>query len=258
MGRNTGAGIYKKENERAGGQGQGEGRTGGQSTTSETASNKQGNPGAVGGRNRGGAEKTGSLGHTKENLVDIPVPKAIVIDEGESISDTKVKPKRQRKSKQNNNSGVSANDLSYLISGAFELISTKAGEHWKVTPQESLSIATPLEKILDKMNLLEKVANISDGAMLFMAVSSITIPRVLISQKISAQKKIIKKQNALNGGVTNVQSRQSAPVPAEQPGQAQTTNTEFSKQDNEGIKVLESTNIKYDSPLYSAGITEAV
>jgi hypothetical protein len=90
----------------------------------------------------------------------------------------------------------------------------KAGTHWQVSSDEAEQVSKPLSNILKKANLLEKVSNVSDGAMLIIALATISIPRIIISQqtkpKESKRKEAIKKE--LQGGNTSVKESSDTEV----------------------------------------------
>jgi hypothetical protein len=93
---------------------------------------------------------------------------------------------------------LKTSDISPLISTVFSLVSLKAGEHWSLSDVEAESISKPLCNILDKLNLTEKVSNLSDGAGLVLALIVIVAPRVMISASLKKEtkEKVIEK----NGG----------------------------------------------------------
>jgi hypothetical protein len=103
-------------------------------------------------------------------------------------------------------------DVSYLIQGVFSLVSLKAGKHWEVSQDEAGEISKPLTNIFEKMDILDKVSNVSDAAMLSMAIISIMLPRVIISAQLSKMKKQEK------GGGQDANTRTEA---SKQSGQAQ-------------------------------------
>jgi hypothetical protein len=118
-----------------------------------------------------------------ESLEDVPKPKkrgrpaGWRKDESKKVEEKKVE-------------GLSANDVTPILQGLFGLVSLKAGEHWNISNQEAEQVAKPLCNILVKLNLSEKVSNISDGTALVIALLTIVAPRVILT---ASAKKVEKK-----------------------------------------------------------------
>ncbi len=201
-------------------------------TTNTTNNNKP----AVGGQIGGQAGETLNNDKIPQGFMveKVPTPKEITIEAGEEITDTKLKTVRKPRAKKKDNN-INTNDISMLLVGTFSLISMKAGEHWTISEEEANTVSRPLENILRKMDLLEKVTNVSDGAMLLFALSTITIPRVILSQEIM-------KQNKLNGGLKNGIKK---PEPTRKP-EEQRQDIENSENNNNGINPDKSILGQYD------------
>jgi len=189
----------------------------------------------------GGIKVTPSIGLSEKVVVESPKP--IIIDLPDSVEETKTPSKRTPKVRTKKETGISQTEISSLITGCFSLISLKAGEHWIVTEEESLQVAKPLESILKKLDLLEKVTNASDGAMLIFAVASITLPRVLITKAIMQENKKSVIEQLKGGGQVGT----AITTEEKQTG----SDTEISGSDSERIKETQSLNSKHDDPLYS-------
>lgn len=110
----------------------------------------------------------------------------------------KYKPREQKaetKSKKSASSiTVGQAEINSLIVGVFSLVALKGGEHWAVSPDEAESISKPLSNVLEKMNMVEKVAEVSDGAMLLIATAMLIIPRVMITAELNKNKKVSKSE----------------------------------------------------------------
>ena len=126
-------------------------------------------------------------------IVLIDIPKKGEQAEGEKAKRTykKREPKAPTGSKK---TGIGAGEISALIVGVFSLVGMKAGEHWNLTVEEADSVSKPLSNILDKLNLTEQVASVSDGAMLVLALAMITIPRVMITASFAKSKQATKEE----------------------------------------------------------------
>lgn len=177
---------------------------------------------------------------SQSNLVT--VPKIVEIELPDTIkTDTEVKAP-QRKTRSKKETGISQSEIASLISGTFGLVSLKAGEHWQVSNDEALQVAKPLENILRKLDLLEKVSNASDGAMLVFAIATITLPRVLITKSIIDQNKKSVVEQMKGSEVIGKSS-----ITAEEQSINDST---ISTENIDGIKDIESLSRKYANPLY--------
>jgi len=225
---------------------------GGQDTDNSSNSatdNKQGIRGQSESSNSGGSAEKQSSGIPKETLVSIsspPKPIIVSIPEGvQAVIPTTKAPRKNSRTKKE--VVVSQNEISNLIMGCFSLVSLKAGEHWQVTEDESLQVAKPLENILKKLDLLEKVTNASDGAMLVFACVSIALPRILITKALSEENKKSKVEQLKGGGVIGTIQR----IPDNEPEEKQAgSSEENSETDRERIKETESLVSKLNNPLY--------
>lgn len=185
----------------------------------------------------------------KESLVSISSPpKPIIVEIPESVqASTNEKKVRKTPTRGKKEVVISQTEISNLIMGIFSLVSLKAGEHWAVTQDEASQVGKPLESILKKMDLLEKVTNASDGAMLLFAVVSITLPRVLITKAINSENKR-QVQEQLKGGATIGKLTR---IPDNTEKIETGSSTESSESNNIRIKEEQSISSKHDNPLYS-------
>lgn len=124
-------------------------------------------------------------------IVTIDIEKNVLQAEGAKAKRT-YKKREPKAPTGNKKIGIATAEISALIVGVFSLVGMKAGEHWNLTVEEADTVSKPLSNILDKMNLSEQVANVSDGAMLVLALAMITIPRVMITASGMKNKQNIK------------------------------------------------------------------
>lgn len=127
--------------------------------------------------------------------------------------------------------------LDTVIQSAFSLIALKGGMHWMVTPEESKQLAIPLQNLIEKYDLTERVSAISDPMALVIASITIVVPRVILSQglKPSKQKKILERNGAINN------DRQKQP----------TTSTKESSSESNGsaVRTDQADNTTHDGQL---------
>ncbi len=125
--------------------------------------------------------------------VDSKQPEIIEIEIPDSPPDKpkrKYKPREKKTSQTVNATKVDAvSEISTLIQSISNIASFKFGQHWQIGEEESNSISTPLNSILNKFNLIDKVANLSDGVALVVATASVMIPRIIVQQQLNMQAK---------------------------------------------------------------------
>jgi hypothetical protein len=140
------------------------------------------------------------------------VPGLVEINVGETNTNIEEKPKRQYKKrekkedvKQSSNSfNDSVKDISNLLVAGFGILSLKMGEHWQISIDEAISVATPAARIMERYNLLEKASKVSDPLSLIIASGMITIPRLMISQQLQKEKNsTLIKEGKIKDGTTN-------------------------------------------------------
>lgn len=147
----------------------------------------------------------------------VTIPKEGESTETPTVKKTPSKPRsRKKKPAKKPDISVNAKDLNPILMGAFSLIGSKFGTHWNISEEEATAVTQPLVKVLEKMDLLEKVSNISDGAMLVVGCGSIIIPRLLVQQEIIKGKRVEvlqggrKKENINAASNTDVATDKSA------------------------------------------------
>ena len=137
------------------------------------------------------------------NLVDQGTPKEIIVEiETENKSEKKVVPakkKLKKKPAKQKAESEQIKDIQNLLEGVFLVASLKAGEHWKLSSDESKQIATPLSRILERYDLLTKASEVSDPVALIVAAATIVIPRIMVTQmsKPAKQEKILKENGVI-------------------------------------------------------------
>ena len=115
------------------------------------------------------------------------VPELVVIDP-EKIPAQDNKPKKKKKlTKKEVQLGELQQNIQVLLLGGFELLSKRAGSHWIISVEESEKIAEPLTRILDRMELSEKLAAYSDYLTLTAAVAITVLPRLMVSAEMKKQ-----------------------------------------------------------------------
>lgn len=221
---------------------QGTGKTGGGGSrtqnTAQSGTTQNGNPGS---RNAAETEKP-----ARPNLVSIPIP-----GEPQSVPQGAA----DKKKKKDRPSGLSYNSknkraasaetqalVGLAVGGTFEALSSRLGEHWKLSDQELQNIVRPASNILAKMVDTDKLEQYSDGAALAMALTFALIPRA-VQSKNKAKLKKEDKPNAAGPKPASTGSRaetnpsrgaNSGPDPHE-PRRVETANT----------KQYDSSNVKF-------------
>ncbi len=147
----------------------------GADTTSNDTSGKSGNPKPKRPRKRSTTtQTTGSDQSGKEKETNPPDPVLI----NEQIPVVKSKPRSHKKIIKPDIKEIAEN-MAYFIQGIFTLVAGRAGEHWNINYDEALKVATPAARILDRLDLSEKVSAYSDYMALAAAIFSIVVPRII-------------------------------------------------------------------------------
>lgn len=116
------------------------------------------------------------------------VPELVVIDpEKIPAQDNKPKKKKKKPTKKEVQLGELQQNIQVLLLGGFELLSKRAGRHWIISVEESEKIAEPLTRILDRMEVSEKLAAYSDYLTLTAAVAITVLPRLMVSAEMRKQ-----------------------------------------------------------------------
>lgn len=186
----------------------------------------------------------------KGNLVESPNVVTVEIPNVENVDKPKRKYKPREKKENNSNSKSKDNEIgkeeiSSLLMGTFSLISMKGGEHWNISKSESDQIAQPLSNILKKLNIAEQVASFSDGAMLLMAVVTITLPRIILTKELAKMNNEIKKKEIIeNGGrvIKNGTTKQESGNTKEVSGNSDSGVQETKSHDGEFSKSIYATS----------------
>lgn len=115
------------------------------------------------------------------------VPELVVLDP-EKIPAQDNKPKKKKKlTKKEVQLGELQQNIQVLLLGGFELLSKRAGSHWIISVEESEKIAEPLTRILDRMEVSEKLSAYSDYLTLTAAVAITVLPRLMVSAEMKKQ-----------------------------------------------------------------------
>ena len=116
------------------------------------------------------------------------VPELVVIDpEKIPAQDNKPKKKKKKPTKKEVQLRELQQNIQVLLIGGFELLSKRAGSHWAISVEESEKIAEPLTRILDRMEVSEKLTAYSDYITLTAAVAITVLPRVIVSVEMKKQ-----------------------------------------------------------------------
>jgi hypothetical protein len=206
----------------------------GNSSTNPT-SDKRGDKGNIGGGNNSNnsENRKSSNDNLKENLGLNEIPKSIEIEVVGNQNDVP-KPKRKYKpresktpNKENENKSIdNTKDIQMLIEGTFAIVALKAGQHWVVSPAESIQIAKPLSNILNKYNLADKVSTVSDPIALLIACGMIVFPRLMIGKMTDEkkQKEVLKNNGAITESKPKQQERNNSNTSGQNTGTSNSTN----------------------------------
>ena len=135
------------------------------------------------GTGTGGTETGGKT--TGEGIQGVP---ELVVLDPEKIPAQDNKPKKKKKlTKKEVQLGELQQNIQVLLLGGFELLSKRAGSHWIISVEESEKIAEPLTRILDRMEVSEKLAAYSDYLTLTAAVAITVLPRMMVSAEMKKQ-----------------------------------------------------------------------
>ena len=135
-------------------------------------------PGKPGGEGKGTeAKKQGIPGLV---TIDIPAPP----EEKKEKTSTKTSSKSSKgKATKAELKDLSSN-IQVLLSTTFELVSQRAGEHWKISPEEAKGISDPLASIINRHDLSDSASEYGDYIALSLAVGITVIPRVIFHQEL--------------------------------------------------------------------------
>jgi len=127
------------------------------------------------------------------NVVDINIPPP---------KETKGKTKDKKTTKKET---IPSDQVASVISAGFGIIATRAGGHWLVTQEEANSIAEPAARILDKLDIVQKLGPYADAISLLIATGMVVVPRIIISMSVKKKVKTVepinqKRSDAENSG----------------------------------------------------------
>jgi hypothetical protein len=146
------------------------------------------NPGASTAGGTTGTGTGGTGGKTTGGEAPQGTPELVVLDpEKIPAQDNKPKKKKKKPSKKDVQMGELQQNIQVLLLGGFELLSKRAGSHWAISVEESEKIAEPLTRILDRMEVSEKLAAYSDYITLTAAVGITVLPRMMVSAEMKKQ-----------------------------------------------------------------------
>lgn len=161
--------------------------------------------------NRGGGGGTEGKGQSSEkpavkNLVkEKPKPKDIVPVPPTPKKTTKKKLTKKEQARLERIDELAEN-ISVIIKTGFELVAMRTDPLWGISTDEANSIAAPLARIMDRMELTEKIDEYGDYVALAAAAGWVVVPRFLMYQD--------KKKGGARGGTKrpdNNTSEQSGP-----------------------------------------------
>lgn len=101
----------------------------------------------------------------------------------------------------------SAQMISSLLKTLTDISAMRTGQHWQLSKEETDNIAKPLVGILDRYNLLEKIANGSDIIALGTAIGAAFAPRIFYQLQINKQRKVKVNADTVRKLQTNQQPR---------------------------------------------------
>lgn len=165
----------------------GTGRTGGGDGSTSTAGNRGGGGGTEG---KGPPSEKPAV----KNLVkEKPKPADIVPVPPTPKKTTKKKLTKKEQARLERIDELAEN-ISVIIKTGFELVAMRTDPLWGISTDEANSIAAPLARIMDRMELTEKIDEYGDYVALAAAAGWVVVPRFLMYQ----DKK--KKGGARGGG----------------------------------------------------------
>ena len=177
----------------------GTGRTGGGDGSTSTAGNRGGGGGTEGKGQP--SDKTA----VKNLVTEKPKPEDIVPVPPTPKKTTKKKLTKKEQARLERIDELAEN-ISVIIKTGFELVAMRTDPLWCISTDEANSIAAPLARIMDRMELTEKIDEYGDYVALAAAAGWVVVPRFLMYQD--------KKKGGARGGTKrpdNITSEQSGP-----------------------------------------------
>jgi hypothetical protein len=157
----------------------------------------KGNSGTPGDKGPGGGGKDGNEKGSAGASAGIPgtvkqgTPAAVEVPVIPGLDDIKEEKKQTKKKKSSGGDKAAKKDLSRniaaLLQTSSDLVALRAGDLWKLDPEEVQSIADPLAGIIARHDLTEAAGEYGDYIGLALALGLTIIPRVLIAQAANKQ-----------------------------------------------------------------------
>lgn len=93
-----------------------------------------------------------------------------------------------------------------LLTMTFNVAAIRAGDHWKLTPQEAENLAEPIASIMNRHDLTKKAGEYGDYIALLAAIGMIIVPKALVHIEVSKAK----KGGQANANVRNLRPEQQS------------------------------------------------
>lgn len=161
-----------------------------------TGTGSGGDSGTEGGgtetRKRGKRKAEGKRGETAPELASVgepdPVPVRVPGSEDVEVPAPE-KPKRTKGGRKKKSAGVDATQVASLIQTCSRIVATRLGDHWVFSEEESMSIAEPLTRIMDRHDVAAKLGEYADYIALVSAVAMTVVPRVMVTREMAMREK---------------------------------------------------------------------
>lgn len=142
--------------------------------TTDGGQNGNTNTASTNGGNTTGA--TATAGEQTQKVIEVPIL---------NLPTPKVPAKKRSSAKEPAIDKSLESNVSMFLATGFEFISTRLGEHWKVSDEEVKAISEPMTKILQRLGVNETANKYMDYFALLAGVGMVVVPRILISQSVS-------------------------------------------------------------------------
>lgn len=90
------------------------------------------------------------------------------------------------------------------LKALFSVVAIRAGEHWKINDNDSMSIARPIVNMISKSALYSKLLENADIVSLFTALGVVIVPRVIKTVK---NEKNVKREEIIKDGSKNTKQK---------------------------------------------------
>lgn len=121
------------------------------------------------------AGATPTSGEQTQKVVEVPIL---------NLPTPKTPTKKKSSSKEPALDKSLESNVSMLLQTGFEFASTRLGEHWKVSEEETKAISEPMTRILQRLGVNETANKYMDYFALLAGVGMVIVPRVLITQSM--------------------------------------------------------------------------